>query len=53
MPEPGTRELLAAAASLAADHIEGRGDARVSGPIDEAALKARLDAYDFKRPMHS
>lgn len=43
--------LLAEAARLAADHIEGRGRARVSGPIDDAALAARLDAYDFRAPL--
>lgn len=51
MPDTDARGLLAAAAALAADHIEGRGGARVSGPIDEAVLKARLDAYDFARPL--
>lgn len=50
-PDTQARAALAAAAALAADHIEGRGAARVAGPIDEAALKARLDRYDFARPL--
>lgn len=42
------RRALARAASLAADHVEGRRLAPVAGELNEEALEARLAAYDLE-----
>ena len=44
----GARAILARAAALAADHIERRRETPVVGNLDEKALTARLQAYDFQ-----
>jgi aromatic-L-amino-acid/L-tryptophan decarboxylase len=51
---PSERDTVAvdlpAIARLAQDYIEARGDAVVVPALDEAALAARLAAYDFASP---